>query len=398
MLQSEQQDRTLRITTFGRFRVECQGRILSEEPGRASRPWELFKYLLTSRGRDIPSDTLIENLWEDEGPKDPGRALRNVVYQLRQMLDAGDDPGVPYIVLSRGFYQFNASSQYWLDAGEFEQLKTQAKELSTVEWLESIQLYRRCLSLYKGEYLPSQLYADWVLPVRSYYRRLFLETFLDYVRLLKMNDDLPAVGAACEQALQVEPLEEAIHLQFIDFLLRTGKAKAARAQYNYASSLFYRKMGVKPSSDMAEAYKRINAQTELPKQSSDHSMLGQHGSSGADLCEPELFRLICKSEKQRLRSTGANMFVASLQLKGTNDDSAQESIAVLSDILKGALRQGDKFCHWKPRQFLILLPVADEERVEKIIRRIGERYERQCDAKDQILDSWCEPLQLVKEL
>ena len=394
MLQGERQDRTLRITTLGRFRVERQGRLLSEESKRASKVWELFQYLITNRGRDIPSDTLIENLWEEEDFKDPGRALRNVVYRLRQMLDAGDDPETAYIILSRGFYRFNTSSQYWLDIEEFEQLSNQAKELSSTERLESIQLYRKCLSLYRGEYLPGQAYADWVLPVRNYYRRLFTETFLSYVSLLKVVEDLPAIGVACEQALQVEPLEEAVHLQFIDFLLRTGKVKAAQGQYNYASSLFYREMGVKPSRDMLEAYRRITMQAEFSDYGFDQNQLSQYRSYGSFLCEPELFRFICNSEKQRLESTGAHMFIAGLQLKETSVSDAQESI--LSDILRETLRQGDTFCRWRPGEFLLLLPVADEERVEKIVKRIGERYERQCE--NQVLHFWYEPLQTAKEL
>lgn len=88
------------------------------------------------------------------------------------------------------------------------------------------------------------------------------------------------------------------------------------------------------------------------------------------------------------------MFIAGLQLKETSVSDAQESI--LSDILRETLRQGDTFCRWRPGEFLLLLPVADEERVEKIVKRIGERYERQCE--NQVLHFWYEPLQTAKEL
>ena len=92
MLQDDRQDRRLKIATLGRFQVVREGRLLSGECRRASRVWELFKYLVTNRGRDIPSDTLIENLWEEDQPEDPERALRNLVYRLRQILDPGDAP------------------------------------------------------------------------------------------------------------------------------------------------------------------------------------------------------------------------------------------------------------------------------------------------------------------
>jgi hypothetical protein len=50
MLQNN--DRTLRIATLGRLQVVRESRVLSGECRRASRVWELFKYLVTNRGRD----------------------------------------------------------------------------------------------------------------------------------------------------------------------------------------------------------------------------------------------------------------------------------------------------------------------------------------------------------
>ena len=92
------------------------------------------------------------------------------------------------------------------------------------------------------------------------------------------------------------------------------------------------------------------------------------------------------------------MFIANLQLNLDKDERTEKSAAILSDILGETLRQGDTFCHWKPNEFLLLLPVPDEKRVEAIIKRITELYARQCHAKDQPLDSWYQSLHLVKEL
>lgn len=400
MLQYGYEDRMLSIVTLGRFRVALGGMVLSEESTRASRVWELFKYLVTNRSRDIPDDMLIENLWEGTELENPQRALRNLVYRLRQILNPEDDPKCSYITLSRGFYRFNTSTDYWLDTEEFEQLSAQAKNLVGTDPLESAKLYKRCLALYKGEYLPGQMYADWVLPIRNYYRRLFLETFLDYVALLKGRDDLSAIGAICEQALQVEPLEESIHIEFIDFLLQSGKTKEAQAHYACASSRIYREMGVNPSPDMLKAYKRITMQAGwldgLSDQTSSQNQLAQQKADGPYFYTPDVFGVMCKSEKQRLRSTGASMFVASLQLR--SDDSVEEFGAVLSNILKETLRQSDAFCRWKPHEFLLLLPVADHDRVEKVIKRITELYGRQCGAESPVLETWYESLHQVHKL
>jgi two-component SAPR family response regulator len=396
MLQYQYEDRRLSITTLGRFRVVLGGRVLSEESTRTSKVWELFRYLVANRDRDIPGDILIENLWEEAELENPRRALRNLVYRLRQVLNSEDDPKHSYITLSRGFYRFNTSADYWLDTEEFEQLSAQARNLSGTGSLESAELYKRCLSLYKGEYLPGQMYADWVQPIRNYYRRLFLETFSDYVAYLREHDDLPGIGTICEQVLQVEPLEESIHIEFIDFLLQTGKTKEAQAHYACASSRIYREMGVNPSPDMLKAYKRITMQAEwldgLAGQASSRNQLGQQKLDGPHSYTPDMFRDMCQSEKQRQDSTGTSLFVVGLRLKP--DDSVEKFGIVLSNILKETLREGDAFCHWKPHEFLLLLPISGHDKVEKVIKRISELYGRQCDAKRPMLETWYEPLQV----
>ena len=92
------------------------------------------------------------------------------------------------------------------------------------------------------------------------------------------------------------------------------------------------------------------------------------------------------------------MFVAGLQPKGISDDSVEESMAILSNILQETLRRGDTFCRWQPREFWLLLPVSDHARVEKIIKRIDACYQKQSNTQDEMLDFWYEPLQLVAEL
>ena len=163
---------------------------------------------------------MIDMLWEDDQPDDPERALRNLVYRLRHVLDPeGSSPSL-HIVLSRGFYQFNTSADYWLDTEEFEQKRVQAKNLSRTDPLASIQLYKGCLSLYKGEYLPGQVYADWILPARNYYRRLFLQTVLDYLALLKTMDDLPAIREVCEDhQTHCGPLPKGVPCQVVSSMM-----------------------------------------------------------------------------------------------------------------------------------------------------------------------------------
>ncbi|MEW6243779.1 MAG: bacterial transcriptional activator domain-containing protein [Bacillota bacterium] len=58
-------------------------------------------------------------------------------------------------------------------------------------------LYRKAISLYRGEYLPECPYQEWVLPARHYYRRIYLKCVSSLVHLLNL------AGLSMEKAERV---------------------------------------------------------------------------------------------------------------------------------------------------------------------------------------------------
>jgi two-component SAPR family response regulator len=72
---SDANDR-LKIYTLGRFIVLRGKKSLNEQTNRSYRMWELFKYLLTNRGKGIPAESITEILWpgSDYAAPPPGRA------------------------------------------------------------------------------------------------------------------------------------------------------------------------------------------------------------------------------------------------------------------------------------------------------------------------------------
>ncbi|NLN07333.1 MAG: hypothetical protein GX167_06920 [Firmicutes bacterium] len=169
-------DNCLRIYTLGRFEVYRNGVRLSEYAHRSTRVWDLFKYLLTYRDRSSTPEAIIETLWPQHNYADPRRALRTPVYRLRQILSEDGLPDAEeYILYIQGCYVWNNQSNFWVDADEFENLLRQAAQMPERELDKKIDLYLQAIDLYRGEYLPENLYADWTIAQRNHYRRLYLE-------------------------------------------------------------------------------------------------------------------------------------------------------------------------------------------------------------------------------
>ena len=75
----------LRISLFGKFQVESQGKPLSN--GFDSRKvQELFSYLLAYRNRSHPRETLADLLWGDNSSVQARKYLRQALWQLQSAL------------------------------------------------------------------------------------------------------------------------------------------------------------------------------------------------------------------------------------------------------------------------------------------------------------------------
>ncbi|NLC11136.1 MAG: hypothetical protein GX767_02655, partial [Firmicutes bacterium] len=116
-----QQER-LEIYTLGRFLVKRDNKVISE-CWRTSKPWLLFKYFLTHRGKNILPESALENLWPQQQYTDPRRAFRSLVFRLRNLLSPNCSSFFDsYISFSHGCYHWNTELDYWFDAEEFEHL------------------------------------------------------------------------------------------------------------------------------------------------------------------------------------------------------------------------------------------------------------------------------------
>lgn len=379
----------LEIFTLGRFLVRRGEQLFTEDAGRSRQVWKLFKYLFTYRSRATHPELLMEALYHDEEPKDPDRALRNLVYRLRRLLASGLSPEVDpqYIVLSQGLYSFNLSSNYWLDAEEFGLLCCKANKKAQKEPHEAINLYQKALSLYQGDYLPENLYDDWVITMRDYYHRIYLESVDELILLLKKAGRHSELRDVCEKAFLIEPLQEGLHIHFIESLLEEGKTGQAKTHYNYASSLLYREAGLKPSAEMRELYRRITSEAGRMPQERIRLLPGERLSpveetGGPIFFDPHTFLKLSRLEELKAETSEQTAFWGCLTLvragSDWDDSNKMEGImGLLGDVLKKNMRKGDMVCRWNNNQYyLVLMTCTGQEQAEKVLERIKEHFLR----------------------
>ncbi len=400
-----QSNEKLEILTLGQFQVKRGEMVLSDNSQRSYRLWELLKYLITHREKAIFSDSIIEHLWSDQDYTDPKHALRTQVYRLRQMLSGSDKEEAPYIAFANGCYRWNTESLYWLDVDEFEQMVDQAQALADQHQpTEAIECYRRAVALYRGDYLPESSFNEWVIAARNYYHRLYMQGVFELIEMLKSAGLYEDIINVCEKTFAIEFFEEYIHMKYIEALLKENKVRQAKTHYEKTASIFFKEMGVKPSNEMRQLYRKLQA--ESGEEGSDlgtiqESLSNSGFDDGAFVCDPDFFRDLYKLELRRNERNGQSAFIGMIGFYPSSSQSLNSrSMKTVQDevqtILKASLRRGDVITPWNDSQFLVFLPGLNFEQAEKVVARIFTSYNRRLTSASFSLKCDLQPLQAAE--
>jgi len=372
------------IYSLGKFYVKYGDDIISQGSGRSKKIWDLFKFLLSHRGKAFFPENILDKLWPENDYSDPNLVMRALIYRIRQALSApsGQPALTANIVFSQGCYSWEDKTFYWFDADEFEQLIAKADSLRAKDQERAIKCYNQAIALYKGEFLPELSFSEWLEPLRSYYHELYLSAVLKLLELLKAKRDYAAMIKICEQAISVDYFEEKIHIKLMEALLADDQVVRARAHYNEVTTAFYREMGIKPSDHMKNIYRLAGAESggfELDLHTIQEGLKGKEAVSGAFYCDAELFRYFYKLERLRSERSGKSILMGLFTLTAPGyaypDKSIlKEVIQNLEEATLGSLRKGDVVTRWNEAQVLMMLPGLNREQADRVIERIENNF------------------------
>lgn len=401
MIKEDRKDHenALMIYTLGQFLVRRGDEVLSSESKRSYRIWELGKYFLTHRKKSLYSETIMVDLWPDRDYTDSKQALRTQIFRLRSILDLDKKEAAEeqsYIRFSNGCYSWNTELPYWLDAEQFELLYQEAVHLSPDDSEKAIQKYQDAAGLYRGDYLPDTAYAEWAIPPRSYYNRLYLQLILNLTCLLSAAERHQEIIETLENAFLIEFFEEELHFRYLRSLIAVGRSRQAQAHYEYTASVFYREMGVEMSDSMRDLYRKLLYQNNAVNRDLHlvQEDLDEENAKGAFLCTTDVFKHLYNLEARRSERNGQSIYLGMITLSAKNDDPVllNSKMGCLQDTLLNSLRLGDVVSRWNESQYLILLPEITLENAEMVMRRINFNFKRFANNEQLQLNTSVKPV------
>lgn len=370
------------IHFLGGFQLIVDGCVISQSLNQKKQLKNLLAYLLVFHNNTISQEAMINALWPDGYSESPANALKNLVYRLRKILSSYPIACAKNLIIyDQGAYCWNKKYQGEVDIEEFQKFKKWADDTSR-PLQERVDAYCDAIRIYKGDFLPSLCYEEWVVPFANFYHSEYLKCVHAVCALLLKLERYDTVVSVCEQAAIIEPLDEEVHKYQIFCLAKQNKHQRALEHYRYVRDLFYRELGVKPSKTMRALYHQIAKSIQSVETDLDtikQSLNEKKSVDGAFYCDYEVFRSLYQLEVRAASRIGRSVFLCLLTVTSrdgilTNHPQLHAVMTELLNTVQSSLRKGDVFSKFSSTQYVLMLPTLTYENGRMVMERICKRF------------------------
>ena len=230
------------------------GEALVRVPGAKERA--LLADLVVHAGRVVSADRLVEDLWGETPPGNPGNALQGRVSALRRALGSA---GSKLVVTRPPGYVLEVDPE-GVDAGRFEGLVAEATALAPAEPPRAARLLEEALGLWRGAALAEFADRPWAQAeaARLEERRLAAVEALVELRLAA-GGHAGLVGEL-EGLVAAHPTRERPRGQLMVALYRSGRQADALGVYRQTREVLAEELGIDPSPELQRLHQAILVQ------------------------------------------------------------------------------------------------------------------------------------------
>ena len=213
------------VEVLGGFEVRLGDRVVHLE----RQPGLLVKQLAASRSA-VHVEQVIDTLWPDATAWRGRRRLRNVLSRLHR--GAG-----PLVVRDGELLRFGPGVA--LDVAVFEHAVDAALDAftKTGDARAARRLAEAADRLYAGDLLPEELYEPWAAEARERLRRRRLRLLETWAKAAIADGDAVEAEACLRAAIEVDPIDEARHVELARLLVGSGRPAAAASVLSQARAM-----------------------------------------------------------------------------------------------------------------------------------------------------------------
>jgi len=308
-------------------------------------------------------DRIFEYLWPGMNRESAKANLHSTLHTIRRV--AGFNSGILSVRSeSIRFIPENVE----VDVDVFEKLIKLAE--SSKDMNEREKLLRSAVELYKGDFLPEDIYEDWSTPYREYYRELYIDALRNLCHILMEKEKYTEVKNLAKKLVSMDPYNEEAYYTVIMAYFSLGRLNDARRWYQKLEKTLKEDLGIYPSRTFEEL---------LRIQRDFRSITGR----GALIVGKGLFNKITLYESRKRKPTSIL-----LSLTFVSEDNKLPDLEGILTELSRSLRKGDVLT-LDVNSISILLNEIRKESAEEVVKSIVRRIKERPDMKNvRILYEW----------
>jgi len=234
----------MQIRVLGPVEVLVDGHA---RPLPAAGERELLAALALAAGRVIPVPALIDALWGEQLPANPGNALQVRVSKLRRALTAA---GVSDLLVTHPPGYLLDVDPLAVDALRFADLVAAARASAGIEPETAAGHYREALALWRGTPLAEFAETRWAGPEVARLTQLQLAARVELIDVELAAGRHTEVLSELEALTAAHPLHEPLHGRLMLALYRAGRQADALAAYQRARAVLDAELGLTPSAEL----------------------------------------------------------------------------------------------------------------------------------------------------
>src|SRR5712691_2261225 len=214
----------------------------------------LLTCLISSPGRKLGREQIIEMLWPDLDFETASHRLDKAVHSLRQLFEpARSRPATTSLLLTEHATMLLADqSQVWVDADALEALLARARASNDPGLAE--QLLEEAMLLYGGDYLPEERHVEWTQTRRESLLRGWIGLLLELADLRIAREAIASAIDTLDRLLAIDPTNEAAVQRLILLLAQAGRRGEAMRIYQRFAAILKQEYKMAPLQETRALY------------------------------------------------------------------------------------------------------------------------------------------------
>lgn len=371
-------DNIMYVKMFGKLELTYLGKSITSDDIRSEMAEVLLTYMLSHHEKEVTTQTICEQLWEDDESDNPMGALKNLMYRLRNTLKKVWDED--FILTGRGSYHWNPNIALSIDCERMDAILSKATDTKRNLLLEEV------IELYQDVFLPKYRRHHWVIQIGTYYQSRYINIVEKLASYYLFEEEYQKLEALCNQALKFDEFDVSIHYLLLQAYIKQNKKQVAIEYYKALTKLLMDELGITVSDKIKSLYTELlksENHTEMDLSVIEEDLREFLRPTGAFVCEYGVFKEIYRLQSRQSSRMGMAVYCVLLSadilldIPSTSEmykKIMKNSMMKIEELLLSMLRVGDTASRYSVSQYVVLLPTCTYESSIMVMERLKHKF------------------------